>query len=95
MPWLPNGDASCDTCALVRLCVADRHLAIQMMRAGGWRHMQGITLGGRTFETILCPGCTREEKKRKRTKDTVEQEELPLDFRTGGTVVGKQGFSSR
>lgn len=95
MPWLPSGDASCDTCPVIRYCPEDRALAIQMMRAGGWRHMAGMTLGGEEFETILCPGCTRGEKRKTRTKETLEQDALPLDFESGRKIIGRQGFSSR
>lgn len=96
MPWTPTGDATCDTCGHLRFCPEDRALAVQMMRAGGWRHMKGTTEGGREFETILCPRCAKDEKRRTRSsKETIEQEELPLDFEAGRVVVGKQGFSSR
>lgn len=95
MGWLASGDAACDTCATVRICVSERAKAIQMMRAGGWRHMEGKTLGGQDFETILCPGCTRDERRRTRTKADVEQDALPLDWEEGRAVVGKQGFQSR
>lgn len=95
MGWLPKGDAQCDTCPSIRTCVADRNLAIQMMRAGGWRHMQGKTLGGQDFETILCPDCAKQEKKRVRSKGEAVQEALPLDWEQGRIVVGRQGVQSR
>jgi hypothetical protein len=93
--WLPKGDAACDNCAKVRFCTHDRRQAIQMMRAGGWRHMAGTTLGGEPFETILCPECTKGETRTTRTKVELEQDVLPLDFEAGREIIGRQGFSSR
>lgn len=95
MPWLPNGYAVCDTCGLERVCVEDRHMAIQMMRAAGWGHMKGLTEGGQEFETILCRGCRKDERKRSRNTPTMEQDVLPLDFEGGRETIGRQGFSSR
>jgi hypothetical protein len=95
MGWLPGGDAVCDTCPKIRVCVDDRALAIQMMRAGGWRHMAGTTLGGQDFETILCPGCAKDERRRGRTNKDIEQDALPIDWEEGRIVVGKQGVQSR
>lgn len=95
MPWTPKGYAVCDSCGRERVCVEDRQMAIQMLRASTWRHMKGTTLGGQEFETILCSSCAKDEHKRKRTKETIEQEELPLDFESGRIVTGKQGFASR
>lgn len=95
MGWLPNGDAKCDVCPAIRVCVDDRHQAIQMMRAGGWRHMKSTTLGGQEFETILCPKCTKDQKRKTRAKAELEEDVLPLDFEEGRVVVGRQGVSSR
>lgn len=94
MPWLPDGDAQCDTCEQVRIAFDDRHHTIQVMRAAGWRHMKGTTLGQVPFETILCPGCTKEQKRKTRTKQEGVQEALPLDWQEEKTVGG-QGVSSR
>lgn len=97
MGWLPKGDAACDNedCGAIRICVDDRHKAIQMMRAGGWRHMEGKTLGGQDFETILCPKCAKDERRRTRVKAEPDQDVLPLDFEEGRVVVGRQGVQSR
>lgn len=57
--------------------------------------MAGQTLEGKQFETILCPKCVKEEKKRSRAPKEIEQDTLPLDFEEGRIVVGRQGFSSR
>lgn len=95
MPWLEKGDAQCDNCPSVRTCVPDRAQSIQMMRAAGWRHLEGTTLGGKAFETILCPPCVGTEHKRSRLKAETDQQELPLDFESGRVVPGRQGFSSR
>jgi hypothetical protein len=95
MGWLASGDAACDTCEHVRICVPERERAIQMMRAGGWRHMKGKTLGGQDFETILCPTCAKDERRRRRKQEPTDQEALPLDWEEGRIVVGKQGVQTR
>jgi hypothetical protein len=95
MPWTAKGDAACDTCGTERACVPDRHLAIQMMRAGGWRHMKGTTLGGQEFETIICSPCTKGEYKRSRGRRDTVQQELPLDFEEGRVVARGEGVQSR
>lgn len=96
MGWLmPLGHVGCDSCGATRWTCDDEQQAIQMLRAGGWRHMAGKTLGGQEFETILCPGCVKDERKRSRGKKEIEQDTLPLDFEKGRIVVGGQGISSR
>lgn len=91
MSWLANGNAACDTCGSERICVEDRHLAIQMMRVSGWRHMIGKTLGGQEFETILCRGCVHDEKRHSRKKREPDQDALPLDWEKGRRIERKQG----
>lgn len=66
-----------------------------MLRAGGWRHMQGETLGGEPFETILCPDCAKGEYRRTRTKAEGVQEELPLTWEEPKVVRGAQGIQDR
>lgn len=95
MGWLPNGYVACDTCGLERVCVQDRALATQMLRASRWRHMVGKTLGGKDFEAILCPGCAHDERKRSRIREQMIQDELPLNWEEGRIVVRQQGVSSR
>jgi hypothetical protein len=93
--WLPKGDAECDTCGAIRPGTDDRHMTIQMMRAAGWRHMKGTTRGGQDFETVLCPRCAKDEKRRTRSQEIVDQEALPLDWEEGRRVVGGQGSHTR
>jgi hypothetical protein len=95
MGWLPLGDAACDTCGKQRVGSFDRTKAIQMLRAGGWHHMAGLTIGGVPFESILCRVCGHDEHRRPRTSAVAQQEELPLDWEEGRTVVGAQGVQSR
>lgn len=94
MPWLLCGDATCDTCGHVRVAACTQGDTIEMMRAAGWAHMKGTTLGGQEFETILCPACRRDEKRRTRVKAEMDQEALPLNWEEG-RVIGGQGVSSR
>lgn len=96
MPWDSKGDARCDTCGFWRCGHWDKAIAIQMLRAAGWHHMEGSTLGGQPFEHILCALCGREEHKRPRTAGGIEQEQLPLDWEgeQGGRRQGK-GIQSR
>lgn len=95
MGWMPKDMVKCDNCPLGRQVVADREQSIALLRAGGWRHLKGTTEGGQDFETILCPGCTREQRKRSRAKEVLPQDTLPLNFEEGRIVVGRQGVSSR
>lgn len=95
MGWLPKDMVKCDNCPLGRQVVADRQQAIQLLRAGGWRHLEGKTEGGQDHEVILCPGCAKEQRRRSRGKETLEQDALPLDWEKGRIVVGRQGISSR
>lgn len=96
MGWTVKQDcAVCDGCGATRGVVSDREMSIQLLRAGGWRHMAGKTLEGKEFETILCPRCIKEEKRRSRGTKEIEQDTLPLDFEEGRIVVGSQGVSSR
>lgn len=95
MGWLPRSYAACDTCGFERVVLEDRDAAIQLLRAGGWHHMRGKTLGGQEFETILCRKCAKDERRRTRVKEEVEQDALPLNWEEGRIVVGKQGVQSR
>lgn len=96
MGWTVKQDcAVCDNCGATRGVTDDREQSVQLLRAGGWRHMSGKTLEGKEFEIILCPPCIKEEKKRPRGVKEIPQDTLPLDFEEGRVVVGRQGISSR
>ena len=96
MGWMVKQDcAVCDGCGATRGVTGDREESVQLLRAGGWRHLKGKTLGDEDFETILCPGCVKDQRRRSRDKTQVEQDTLPLDFEEGRIVVGRQGVSSR
>lgn len=95
MPWLKDGDVACDTCGFKRGGVPDIAVSVQMLRAGGWGYFRGVNIGGEEFETIACPRCRKDEKRRPRVKESIEQDVLPLDFEEGRIVGGQQGVSSR
>jgi hypothetical protein len=95
MPWTPQGDAVCDTCGVVRAADGDRHHAIQIIRAGGWHHAAGKTLGGADFEAILCARCARDERRRTRQLPLPQQEALPFDWENWRHTPDGQGFQSR
>ena len=80
MGWTALGDAVCDSCPAERIGHPNRHEAIQRIRAGGWHHMAGTTIGGAPFESILCRSCVKDEHRRPRSTATIENEELPLDW---------------
>jgi len=83
MAWMLCGDAVCDSCGAVRLGHMDRHRAIQILRAAGWHHFDGNTIGGVPHEAILCKACVKEERKRPKTIAALAQEEqLPIDWGT-------------
>lgn len=92
MSWTSLGDAVCDTCGEARLGHLDRVKAVQMIRAGGWHHAVGITIGGLPYEATLCRTCAHEERKRPRVTVILDnQEQLPIDWeqwRIDGTGSG-------
>jgi hypothetical protein len=81
MTWTSHGDAVCDSCGEMRMGHLDRHYAIQMLRAAGWHHAIGVTIGGVRYEVILCTPCVKDEHKRpKRTIQLDQEETLPIDW---------------
>jgi hypothetical protein len=94
MPWLPDGCATCDTCGKLRIGLHERKAAIQAMRAGGWHHSKGLTIGGVPYEVILCPGCAKDERKRQRNIVVVDQDSL-FDVEEYGKIERGQGVQSR
>lgn len=78
MGWLPSGDGVCDSCPQLGAGTGDQHSTIQRLRAAGWHHAAGQTLGGQSYEALLCPGCAREQKRRKQIKFSFEQQSLPM-----------------
>lgn len=91
---MPLGDAQCDSCGAIRVGNFDRAVAIEMIRAGGWHHMVGNTIGGVPFESILCKRCGHDEHKRPRSTVVIEQEALPLDWE-GARVDRSEGIQAR
>lgn len=89
MGWDGKGNAHCDTCDAVKEVNHDT----QVLRAFGWHHSQGKTLGGKDYEGILCGTCARDERKRERRErgqlegqlDIFGTEHTP-SFATGGIV---------
>lgn len=94
MGWLPDGCATCDTCGKLRIGPHEREQAIQMMRAAGWHHWVGVTLGGVGQEVILCPQCAKDEKKRPRSTVIIEQDSL-FEWKELQDFGKSQGIQSR
>lgn len=83
MVWSSNGDAVCDSCGKVKLCHHDRRQAVQVLRAAGWHHFSGETIGGQPHEAILCKTCVKEEHKRPKAQAVAPQgEQLQIDWGT-------------
>lgn len=97
MSWTSLGDAVCDSCGDARIGNIDRDAAIQLIRAGGWHHATGTTIGGVPYEVILCKTCAHEERKRPRATANLQgQEQLPIDWeqwRINGSAGS--GYTSR
>lgn len=97
MGWSSFGDAVCDSCGDVRPGDPDRHKAIQIIRAAGWHHAIGETIGGQPYEHILCKEDACGEHKRPKRILHVDQEEvLPIDWEsTRRTHEPGSGVTSR
>lgn len=96
MSWTSLGDAICDSCSEARIGHADRATAIQMIRAGGWHHAVGVTIGGVPYEAILCKTCARDERKRPRTaKPLADEQALPMDWEQWRIDGSGTGYTSR
>lgn len=94
--WDSKGNAVCNNCGKTRAGHEDRRVAVNYLRAGGWHHSQAKTLGGNSYEAILCPQCVTGEKKKIRQQSTLDSEPLPFDWETmKGQPERGHGFSSR
>ena len=85
--WDCKGNGICQTCGRKGPSCVDS------LRALGWHHGKGVTMGGDPYEVLLCPRCAKDEKRRMVSRTTLEQEELPLDW--GQPVVKSQGGHTR
>lgn len=64
MTWDAKGTAHCDSCRAFKEVDGDTN----RLRALGWHHSKGTTVGGADYEGILCPLCARNERKRERSE---------------------------
>lgn len=87
--WDTKGNGICQTCG--RKGPAN----IQTLRALGWHHGAGVTIGGSGYEALLCPNCAKDEKRRKTTRSTLEQDQLPIDWTQCEVAPRSQGGHTR
>lgn len=74
--WDARGNGICQSCGCTGPGHEVRRLGIEFLRVLGWRHGEGVTIGGHQYEDLLCPQCSRNEKKAVRTKVSIEQDAL-------------------
>lgn len=79
--WDDKGNARCH-CGSTWPAAATRDVTVQMLRARGWHHSAGKTLGGDDYEALLCPTCVKGEKKRRTTPSGsgLDQDALPINW---------------
>jgi hypothetical protein len=87
--WNSKGDGVCDTCGKVGPS------GVEVLRALGWHHGAGQTIGGGAYEALLCPVCAKDEKRRKVNKPSIEQDALPFDWNQFVAVQKGQGGHTR
>lgn len=95
MGWAADNSGFCDTCGKTGPGHRDHQVAVQMLRALGWHHGEGVTMGGQRYEALLCTGCARDEHRRKRSIQQVEQDAFPIDWDTCRVVERGQGSQTR
>ena len=89
--WDTRGNAICQSCKTMLNAGPNRQKAIQFLRAAGWHHSKGVTIGGDSYEALLCPHCAHDEKRRKIVRPSIEQDGLPLDWSLCAAVPQEQG----
>lgn len=72
--WDAKGNGICQTCD--RTGPSD----VQVLRALGWHHGAGVTIGGQDYEALLCPNCAKDVKRKVIIKSTMKQDQLPIDW---------------
>lgn len=87
--WDSKGNGICQTC--------DRRGpdSVQVLRALGWHHGKGVTIGGEPYEALLCPHCAKDAKRRAVVKSEITQDELPFDWEQCKAVEKGQGAHTR
>ena len=89
MSWDPTGAGVCDTCR------REGPHNVQVLRALGWHHSSGETMGGQPYEALLCPSCAKDEHRRKRTPQLIDQDALPFDWGQCAATPQSQGGHTR
>lgn len=90
-----RGNGICQTCGKAGPGHEVRRLGIDFLRVLGWHYGSGETIGGQQYEVLLCPHCSKDEKRRVVVKSTIEQDELPIDWEALRTVPKSQGGHTR
>lgn len=78
--WDAKGCGVCQTCGKIGPGHARRPENIDFLRVLGWHYGSGETIGGKQYEMLLCPHCSKDEKRRVIVKPSIEQDALPLDW---------------
>ena len=82
--WDKRGCGICQSCGTVGPGHEVRRIGIEFLRVLGWRYWCGDTIGGQPYEDLLCPQCCRSEKKRVIVRCTIEQDQLPIEWKALG-----------
>jgi len=93
--WDKAGNGVCQTCGTLGPGYARRKLAIDFLRVLGWHYGEGVTIGGQQYEVLLCPDCSKNQKRRVVTKPEIDQDELPIDWEQYRVQPRTQGGHTR
>jgi len=93
--WDARGNGICQSCGTTEAGHEVRRLAIEFLRVMRWHYGSGETIGGQQYEVLLCPACSKNEKRRVVTKSTIEQDALPFDWEALRPAPKSQGGHTR
>lgn len=94
MAWDAHNNGLCDSCGRKGPGHDSRRIAVEYLRALGWHHSHGRTIGGDEYDAILCPQCAKNEKQKKLTKSTLDDEPLPLNWEEFRPEARGPGYQS-
>lgn len=89
--WGPGGSGICQSCGKTGPGHEVRRIAVEFLRVCGWHYGNGDTIGGDPYEALLCPQCSKDEKRRVVKKPGIDQDMLPIDWAQCQVTEHSQG----